>query len=424
MLLRAAAYVPLVLARQYGTTAGLRRLQLRQLNAMLAHARRRVPFYRDRPAYHRRALRSLAELAELPLLSKPEVRELPQWRLLADGVDPDRCQRFTTSGTTGHRLVVLHDRGNCDYQNAAMVRRFLATGRYLPTHRLSHLRPTPSDSWGFQRLGLFRRQIVYTSEPVERWAGLLRQNRPRVLMGYPVHARELLRHLSDHELFQLRRDLRMVMTDSELLVDEQRAAITTGFGVPVFDEYSSFETLHIYYECPRGGRHIAEDRVYVEVVDDDGNRVPDGVEGRIVCTAFHERAMPLLRYVMGDIGVIDPEPCGCGRRFRTMRVTRGRMNDSVLLPDGSRMFADRFIAIVLLHPGVAGLFVRQDATGAVRVHVAPDGAVPVADLLASVEAVVRREAGHDLDLEVVQVDEVPLTPGGKAKFVQSDYQPA
>jgi phenylacetate-CoA ligase len=349
------------------------------------------------------------------------VRERPP-AFHADGIDPDRCRHFTTSGTTGQRLAVFHDPATMDYQNAAMVRRFLATGRYRPTDRLSSLRPLPTDSWGFQRLGLFRRHIIPTSEPVERWPRQLLANRPRVLMGYPVHLRELLGVLTGPELAQLRRTLRMVMTDSELLTDAQRQLISNGFGVPVFDEYASFETLHIYYECARGGRHIAEDRVYVEVVDEDGDPVPDGVEGQVVCTSFQERAMPLLRYQMGDLGKIDPDRCGCGRRFRTMRLTRGRVNDSIVLPDGGRMFADRFIAIAMLHPGVGGLFVRQDRAGAIRVHVVADGTVPVPALLDSVRAVVLREARQELPLELVPADRVPLTPGGKARFVQSDYR--
>ncbi len=422
MILRSAWYLALVLARQYGTTSGMRRSQLRGVNAMLAHAVRSVPYYRRHKGYHRAPLPSLAHLRELPLLTKQQVRELTAADLVADDVDRRDCVEVVTSGTTGQRLAILHDRRHEDRQNAAAARRWLATGRYLPVHRMSALRATPVDSYGVQRLGLFRRQVVLTSVPAEQWPELLLRFRPHVLVAYPVHMRELRRVLTGDQLARLRTTLRAVLTDSEMLTGEQRAAITEEFGVPVFDEYSSFETLQIYYECARGGRHIAEDLVHVEVVDEHGEPVPDGTEGRIVCTAFRERAMPLIRYVLGDVGVIDQRPCRCGRRFRTMRLTRGRLNDSIVLPDGRRLFADRFIAMVVGHPGVAGLFARQDATGAVRVHVAPDGTVPLPRLLSTVRETLVAQAGQEFPLEVQPVDRVPLTPGGKARVVESDYR--
>lgn len=424
VFLREAASVPLVLARQYGSVRGLRQRQLRELNAVLAHAVRSVPFYRDRSAYHRGPLQSLAELGELPLVTKAQLRELPQAMFVAEGTDPQRCYRVTTSGTTGHRIEILHNLDNRSYEIAAMVRRYLATGRYLPTHRTVKIRPYLVPGRTYQRFGLFRQLSVISSTPVEQWRAILREHRPRVLIGYPIHLRELLRVMPEPELATLRRRLRMVMTESELLIDAHRDALASGYGVPVFDEYSTFETLHIYFECARGGRHIAEDRVFVEVLDEDGRPVPDGTEGEIVCTAFHERAMPLLRYRLGDIGQINPDPCRCGRRFRTMRLTHGRIYDHVVLPDGRRIFADRFLMVAHNQPGVSELFARQDAAGTVRVHVVPDGTVPVPDLLAQIRKVLESDAGGAFPLEVLTADRIPLSPGGKGKLVQSDYPAA
>jgi phenylacetate-CoA ligase len=424
MLLREAAYVPLSLLRQYGSVAALRRHQLRGLNAALAHAREAVPFYRARAEYHRGPLRSLADFSELPMVTKAVLRKLPQSEFVADGIDPSRCHHFATSGTTGHRVSLLHDPNHHDYHMAASVRRFLATNRYLPTHRLSHLRPFPAKVRRFERLGLFRRHVILTTGPIEEWKRALLAHRPKVLIGYPVHLRELLRNMSDADRARLRRTLRMVMTESELLVPEHRAAITAGFGVPVFDEYSSFEVLNVSYECAAGGFHLAEDRVHVEIVDEDGRPVPDGVEGQIVCTAFQERGMPLLRYAMGDSGLIETGGCACRRRFRTLRLTRGRLNDCVVLPDGTRLFADAFLTVAAFQPGVSEMYVRQDVAGTVNVHVVADGTVPLPGLLAEIRRVLEEKAGGTFPLELMPTDRIPLSPGGKGQFVQSAYPPA
>lgn len=411
MFAREVAYVGLTMARQWGTAAGLRRLQLRELNRMLAHCRATVPAYAGWPD---QPLRTLDELAGLPVLTKVQLRAEPAAYLAG----LDRVLEFHTSGTTGQRLRVLHDTDSHDYHFASCVRRFLATGRYRPTDRLSHLRTYVPPQRGFQQVGLFRRHLLLTGRPLPELVGELLADRPHVLIGYPHQLRRLLHGLTPAELARLRRSLRMVMTESELLVDEQRAELTAAFGVPVFDEYSSWETLNIYFECRLGGRHIAEDRVVVEILDPGGDPVPAGVEGSVVVTHFRERAMPLVRYVLGDLGLVEPEPCRCGRRFRTMRLTRGRSDDAVVLPSGARLYADVLIQLAIDHPGLRGCFVRQGADGVVRLHAVPDASVPEAELFGTLRSRLLALAGEDFPLELVRADEVPLTAGGKGRFVQ------
>ncbi|GGM45378.1 phenylacetate--CoA ligase family protein [Dactylosporangium sucinum] len=419
MLPREIAYVPLALARQYGSRAGLRRHQLRGLNGMLAHANAYVPYYRGRLP----RLATLEDLASVPLLTKVIMRATPNREFVADGVDTDACVSFSSSGTTGHRVTGWHDMNAHDYHMAACVRRFLATRRYLPTDRLAHLKPFPMPGRLVERVGLFRRHVVLTTQPPRQWVADLLAYRPKVLIGYPVHLRELLRTLTAAELAALRRHLRLLLTESELLVPENRAALEQGFGVPVRDEYSAYETLNIYFECHRGGRHLAEDRVFAEVLDDAGHPLPDGKEGQLVVTAFQERAMPLVRYALGDVGRISPDPCPCGRRFRTMTLTTGRSNDAVVLPDGRKVFGDVFLGVAMLEPGVAELYVRQDAAGTIRVFVVPDGSMPAGDVLAGTERTLLRRAGGGMPLELHLSERIPLTPGGKGQLVVSEYAP-
>ncbi|MEU7827824.1 hypothetical protein [Nonomuraea sp. NPDC049129] len=421
MIIREAGYVPLSIARQYGGAAGLRRRQLRGLNRMLELARTRVPYYRDDPRYARGGpLRDLAELAELPVLDKRVLREQPLERLLADGVDQDRCLSFQTSGSTGRRVRILHDRDSHDYHMAACVRRFLATGRYLPTDRLSHIRPFAPPARMFERFGLFRRHVILSHRPMREIKAELLANRPKVLIGYPVHLRALLRELTPEELARLRRTLRIVMTESELLLPEHRAMFAERFGAPVFDEYSAFEVLNVTYDCRYGRAHLGEDRVYCEIVDAAGDPVPDGEAGQVVVTAFMERAMPLLRYSLGDIGLIEPGRCRCGRRFRILRLTTGRSNDYVTLPSGERLYPDAFLHLAATHPGISECFVHQDTAGLVRVHVVPS-ADPPGEVLATVRDKLFGLAGGEFPLEVVPAETVEITAGGKGRFVTSDY---
>lgn len=423
MFLREAWYVPVTYARQYGSRRALRRRQLAQLNRMLAHARARVPYYRAHPAYRTGPLRSLAEVARLPVIDKEVLRSRPVEELLADGSDPGTLPTFRTSGSTGRRVTVVHDHRGHDYHLASCVRRFLATGRYRPTDRLSHIRPFAPPARGYQKAGLFRRHVLLTDRPMDEITAELLAARPQVIIGYPVHLRSLLRALGPAELTALRSTLRLVMTESELLVPEHRALLEREFGVPVHDEYSAFEVLNIAYECLHQRAHLAEDRLFVEILGPDGRPVPDGGEGRVVVTAFMERAMPLIRYDLGDVGRIDTGPCPCGRRFRTLRLTAGRVNDAVTLPNGRQLYPDTFLHLAATFPGIAECGVVQDREGAVRLNVVPDGKLlPAAwdELTAAVRERLLAVAGCDFPLEVVRAESVEITAGGKGRFVTSD----
>jgi phenylacetate-CoA ligase len=420
VFLREACYIPLTIARQYGSVSGLRQRQLGGLNRMIEYAGTRVPYYRDDPRYSRAPLAGLSDLAGLPVLDKEVLREQPLENLIARGVDQARCRAFQTSGSTGRRVRILHDEAGHDYHNAALVRRFLATGRYLPTDRLTHIRPFAPPGRVFERVNLFRRHVILSHRPMTEIKTELLANRPKVLIGYPVHLRALLRALTATELTQLKQTLRIVMTESELLLPEHRAMFTEGFGAPVFDEYSAFEVLNVAYDCAYGRAHLSEDRVYCEIVDDRGRAVPAGEEGHVVVTSFLERAMPLIRYNLGDIGLIEPGGCRCGRRFRVLRLTKARSNDFVTLPTGERLYPDAFLHLAATHPGISECFVHQEATGLVRVHVVPSTDDEAA-LFETVRAKLFDLARGDFPLEVVAAESVQITPGGKGKFVTSDY---
>ncbi|MFJ6630862.1 phenylacetate--CoA ligase family protein [Streptomyces sp. NPDC091376] len=423
MFLREAWYVPVTFARQYGSRRSLRRRQLSSLNRMLAHARARVPYYRDDPDYRTGPLRSLDEVAQLPVIDKEVLRGRPLEELLADGVVPGTVPTFRTSGSTGRRVTVVHDRHSHDYHMASCVRRFLATGRYLPTDRLSHIRPFAPPARGFQKAGLFRRHVLLTDRPMGEIKAELLAAAPQVIIGYPVHLRALLRALTPAELTTLRGTLKLVMTESELLVPEHRALMEREFGAPVHDEYSAFEVLNIAYECVHQRAHLAEDRLLVEILGPDGQSVPDGAEGRVVVTAFMERAMPLIRYDLGDVGRIDTDPCPCGRRFRTLRLTAGRVNDAVLLPTGRQLYPDTFLHLAATFPGIAECSVVQSREGAVRLNVVPSTPLSRAawdELTAAVRERLLTVAGCDFPLEVVRTDSIEITGGGKGRFVTSD----
>jgi phenylacetate-CoA ligase len=402
----------------------IRRRALAGVNRMLAYSRAHVPYYRDRPAYQGGPLPTLAALARLPLLDKPTVLDAGVASFHAPPGRSGGHRTDRTGGSTGRLLEVRHDIDAYGYHGATLVRRFLGSG-YRPWWRIAQIKGFERPVRWFQRLGVFPRVVVPAGLPEPELARRVLAVRPHLVMGYPVMMRALLRALSTPDLIRLRRTLRLVMTDSELLTEPVARALAAGFGVPVYDEYSAQEVLTVATQCPAGSMHVDEDRVWLEIVDEAGRPVPDGEVGAVVVTHFRERAMPLVRYQLGDRAALVPGPCRCGRGFRRMRLLDGRTNDYLLLPGGRRVYSSVLLGLAQETPGVAECMMRQDPTGAITVHLVPDRGddrsyeETVAEFSRRFAAAVT----PGVPLRFVRADRVEVTAIGKGRFVESAYRP-
>ena len=67
---------------------------------------------------------------------------------------------------------------------------------------------------------------------------------------------------------------------------------------------------------------------YVEIVDSEGKRVPDGCEGDVLVTSLTNFAMPLIRYRIGDRGVLaSREGTNRKRDSQVLEEVLGRNSD-------------------------------------------------------------------------------------------------
>ena len=107
--------------------------------------------------------------------------------------------------------------------------------------------------------------------------------------------------------------------------------IESEYGIPFRTFYGSMEALGAA-ECEYGGgMHILGGTCLYEVVDTETKEVlGPGEEGELVVTQFHNEAMPLIRYRIGDIASILPyQPCPCGRTHPKLSMVRGRVSQII-----------------------------------------------------------------------------------------------
>ena len=83
--------------------------------------------------------------------------------------------------------------------------------------------------------------------------------------------------------------------------------------------------------------HMNIEHLFIEFLGEEDRPVGPGMAGRIVVTDLMNRAMPLIRYQVEDMGVPVDRRCSCGRGLPLLEKVTGRMADFLLRPDGSRV---------------------------------------------------------------------------------------
>ncbi len=145
-------------------------------------------------------------------------------------------------------------------------------------------------------------------------------------VGLPSYLLALLKRARD---MGLQLYLRKAFFTAEPLPDSLRAEIKS-FGLEVVRQgYGTAECGNLGYECEyENGWHVPEG-VLVQICDiNTGEPLPPGEEGEIVVTLF-QREYALIRFGTGDLSVLNPEPCPCGRTTPRLMGWRGRIGDAV-----------------------------------------------------------------------------------------------
>ncbi len=113
----------------------------------------------------------------------------------------------------------------------------------------------------------------------------------------------------------------------EFLPDEIKEKATNYFKVPVANMYGSEEMNGIALECPYHNMHIIEENVYVECLCK--NALHSAGTGEIILTNLQNYAMPIVRYMQGDIVTIEDQyTCPCGITGKIIKTIGGRTQDS------------------------------------------------------------------------------------------------
>jgi phenylacetate-CoA ligase len=127
--------------------------------------------------------------------------------------------------------------------------------------------------------------------------------------------------------------LKVCLVTSEMLFEEDKVLMEKQFGIPIVSEYGASELDLIAFENTKGEWQVNSETLFVEILDENNQPVPNGKEGKIVITSLYNKAHPFIRYEIGDVGILDEKSTF---RKPILKKLIGRTNDVAILPSGKK----------------------------------------------------------------------------------------
>jgi phenylacetate-CoA ligase len=324
----------------------VRRLRDARVRETVRYAAETVPYYRDlfrAEGIDPREIRTAEDLEWLPILEKEAVRAAPD-RFVSESAAGRSSIPFVTSGSTGLRIRVHHDRRSLLHNIAYSERhrevevQFVGKRfRYVKVS-IGRMGGTGLDVRRFYNRTTWiplrpKRHSVSKGQPIRRIVDELNELRPDVvraggsfleLLFGVVAARGYGLHLP-----------RVVSYGDDVMTPEGKELIEREFGVPVLSHYNATEVFHIGFLCEeREHFHLHADLSHLTIVDSHRRRAPPGTPGDVVLSNLINRGSVLLNYRIGDRAAMVAASCPCGRTGTMLSQLEGRVEDTIYLPGG------------------------------------------------------------------------------------------
>lgn len=371
---------------------------------------------------------SWEQFGKIPLLTKADLRAHQQ-AMLSEAYRDAELHHRKTSGSTGVSVHVVVDDAAQQFHRACTLRSDQWTDWRLG-ERVAAIWGNPEylkRGWrGRLRNALLDRAtyldtLKMDEAAMDRFAKELRRRPPVLLFGHAHSLYLFAEFLRCRKSADIRP--RGILSTAMVLHDWERKTIEEVFECPVTNRYGCEEVSLIACECERHeGLHINADALYVEVLRRDGTPAAAGEPGMVVVTDLTNRAMPILRYQVGDMAVLRGRRCGCGRGLPMLERVEGRVADYVVTPRGELIsgisLTENFAVMV---PGIAQLQIVQEELDrfVFRIVRGPDfGEVS----LATIRSLVAERFGPDVRYQCDYVSRIPQEPSGKYRFCTSKVE--
>ena len=313
-------------------------LQLERLQWSVRHTYDNVEPYRKRceeKGVHPDELKSLADLAKFPFMTKIDLRDNYPFGLFA--VPRNKLARLhASSGTTGKSVVVGYTKRDLDNWADVVARSLRAAGvragdMVHNAYGYGMFTGGLGAHYGIERAGCTA--VPMSGGQTEKQVQQIMDFRPDAIMVTPSYSLVIAEEFERLNIKPADISLKVGIFGAEPWGEGMRGEIESKLGIDAIDIYGLTEVMGpgVACECieTKDGPVIWEDHFYPEIVDPEtGEVLPDGEEGELVFTSLTKEAFPVIRYRTRDLTRLLPPTA---RSFRRIGKITGRADDMLIV---------------------------------------------------------------------------------------------
>jgi phenylacetate-CoA ligase len=403
----------------------IERRQWEKLHDTLNYVYDKNPYYRalfEKNDLKPSGISSPGDFRRLPCLTK-QIIQTDHNNLLSR--DRLRVSPRKTSGSTGLPIRFVKDRRATAYMNAVMHEAYSWHGIGIGD-RQARIWGIPLDfkyrlTGNLRNLFLNRKKLVsfdISENTCRRFFHVLKKFKPKYLYGLPCGIVEFTRILQEIGLDPAAIGLEIILCTGEILTATQKAFLQKTYRCPVINEYGATECGIIAFTCREDRMHLMLSNLYIEIIDPEtGLPAAPGEVGEVVLTELHSRAMPFIRYRIGDKVVAETGGCSCGLGLPVISSVEGRVGDIIITPERKK------VALAVLDQALGKYVQRFKAFQRsldrleIMIEKYPDYHP---EHIGKIETDLRRYLGNKMRLDFSLTERIPPDPSGKLRCFISD----
>jgi len=440
----------------------LKQYQFSKLKEIINHAYEKVDFYRKRfddIGLDPRDIQDDGNPLPIPPTTKEDIMAHFPEGITARGLDRSRWKYVATSGTT-RQIMGIHDFQKTNSNWAAGLRAHKLAGNHhigkkwmeIPPHMCTTICGADDSQKGggfFSRKLLFlflqgnfnglrqhlyhyfydRRHTIYrrvtlpsfgaegTNIPEKDLADYIdaiEKYQPHLLEGLPLYLYTFSKYLREKSITPP--SVGVIKPFGGSMPSVMRETMRKAFGCHVCDTYGCSEMGFIACDCQKHeGLHLFMDLYHIEVCR-NGKLVAPGELGKLYITDLENRAMPWIRYDIGDVGRYYVEDHGCGRHSMRFQV-EGRVEDTISNSKGELFTSDQIFDFFHGFSEIDNFQLIEKSRGNFDLLCVPNNGAPLDE--ESIVLKFKNFFDSHVCIKTYLVNTIKAEDGGKFRFVKS-----
>ena len=398
---------------------------------MLQHAKSSIPYYQQHVKklnMPKNGIEAIDQLDQWPFLDKDIIRR-EGTSLLSKDCDTRGTYWNTSGGSTGAPVRIKQDKFYLACSRYITFQQKMSTGFKLGDPWLK--------IWGDEREILhgkraLRQQVLdkiknlqmlnsFCMTEVDKRNILIKieKTSPSLIVAYVQSIYELAKFARENDFGGF--NIGGVIVSAGTLYPFMKKEIQDVFQVPVFNRYGSREVGNISISIPGESVMAISKGCWIEVVDENGKRSPLGVEGEIVVTSLINYSMPLIRYRIGDRGIIGERDFTAGETSLVLENVTGRSVDLFRTISGAHVDGEYFTHLMYHREWLSRFQVEQLGLEHILVKLCTETA-PKSCEIEDIENKIKLVMGDNCVVEFEFLSSLPDPPSGKFRYTLSNIK--